>query len=749
MSINWIPVLPPALILLVTLGLLALLGFGSWILTTKNVPVKWIAILGGIRLLIILLFAVCMLQPIVSWTRSVKESQTLLVLLDVSQSMGIADPATKVTRLQEGIRWMESSGFASKIEKKSHVYWFAFDQNARSMDPGGLDSLQATSATTRFSESLSSAWEHYRQTASAAGAASTGSVVLFSDGNDFSNQDIVELAKSLGLAIYTLAPSSSKEKGGAADVAVANVQTPRRVLLGSETRFLVTLRQEGMENKPIKLKLKEEGKDVVPEQNVTFSTGQQERQVSIACRPSEAGIKEYEVEVITNPPDALQDNNRCKVSVQVIGARNEVLYLEDSWRWEFKFLRRIIEDDPSFSFTSFLARGDSTYVQYVEPDRKVSLGNFPQTKAELERFDTFILGDVNPKKWPKALIPAFNNLIVEGGKSLIVIAGPNIGDFVGIPELASLLPVEVTPDTANPIEGPIKVRISPDGMASPIFFCVNPALWNEIQPFDQVYPSLRKRPGATVLLEATEKAAPDGTPLAVIAEQTVGRGRVLFVGTDTLWKWQTTSVQSENANTPYTVFWQQALRGLTPAHLSTGSVNLWLQPNHSRYETGDTMTIRAEVQSDRPLAKPKIQSKLTFPDKKQIPLDFSPHPTLAGIYQAQIEAGGPGQYRVAAELLAEGKVVADSIIAIDVARSMAEMNSIRVNEVNLARIASDTGGKKIDRNDRKTWPMGENLPDVTVQKTRVFDLWNNFTLIILLVLLLGTDWLLRLLRGFV
>src|SRR6185503_17282301 len=117
---------------------------------------------------------------------------------------------------------------------------------------------------------------------------------------------------------------------------------------------------------------------------------------------------------------------RYAVSVQVLSDRHEILLLEDAWRWSFKFLRRILEDDPSFSMTAMLTRSQTAFVQFGEPDRKVNLGRFPQGRAELDWFDTIILGDVNPTRWPRGLSAAIAKSVKDDGKSLVVVAGPNI-----------------------------------------------------------------------------------------------------------------------------------------------------------------------------------------------------------------------------------------------------------------------------------------------------------------------------------
>jgi hypothetical protein len=573
-------------------------------------------------------------------------------------------------------------------------------------------------------------------------------VLLVSDGNDFDSRDPAEAARHLGLSIDTLAPAEVPSGAEPARVQIAQVQAPRRVLLGAESRFLVSLQQTGLAGKPLQLQLKE-GDKLVATQPFTFADRQQDQTVGVAFRPEEAGLKEYTLAVAGLPtPDAqrIPDNH---FSVQVVGARNEVLFLEDSWRWEFKFLRRIFEDDPSFSLTAFLSRGQNAFVQFAEPDRRTQVNGFPQSRGELAGFDTLVLGSVEPRRWPRGFADALRQLVEEDGKSLIVLAGPNLRQMMNEPGLAALLPVELSTESATPVAGPVAVRVSEEGLATPFFAAPGgapAAFWSSLPAVDQIYPVVRKKAAATALVEAAQMANSYGK-LIVMAEHTVGRGRVLFVATDTLWKWQMLATATEGP-TPYQVFWQQALRALAPIRQSTGNVNLNLEADRSRYEPGQTVTLRAAVQSEHTLPKVRVQAQVTLPDGKQLPLDFAPSPTEPGIHTARFDATMPGQHKVAASVIVEDKAAADMLLAFDVQAGSGELAGGAVNEANLQRIARDTGGRAINRADPATWKDLANIEKVPVTRLKTVDLWNDYGLLVLLSLLLGADWLLRLLRGF-
>jgi len=745
MTISWMPVLPPWLVAVFTVALLGLLGRGSLLLVEKRLPRRWILGLGALRVAIVAVFALCLLQPIVSFRRTVPEGPPVLVLLDTSKSMGLKDSAAPNGRLPEAVQWLTRSGLQGKLAGRPNVLWFAFDGHARAVTPADLPGLTTSGTTTRYAESLADAWEHYRQQRSeAAPLVPGGRVLLVSDGHDFGARAVTDVARELGLAVDTLAPAAATGGAEAAHVSIAQVQAPRSVSLGAESRFNVALRQEGLAGRALTLNLKDGGK-LVATQPFTFAAGQPEKSVTLSFQPAEAGLKEYAVEVAGTPAVAPVR----KFSVQVLGARNEVLFLEDNWRWEFKFLRRIFEDDPGFALTAFLSRGESAFVQLAEPDRRTKVTGFPQSRAELAGFDTLVLGSADPRRWPRGFASVLQQLVEEDGKSLIVIGGPNLAALAAHPALAALLPVQLSPESAAPVPGPVAVRVTAEGLAAPFFAVpggVPEAYWAALPPVDQIYPPLRKQPAATVLAEAAKLANPYGN-LILMAEHTVGRGRVLFIATDTLWKWQMFATATEGP-TPFQVFWQQTLRALAPLRAGGGNVSLHLEPDRSRYEPGQTVVLRAEVRAAQPLSKPRVQARVTLPDGSQLPLDFAPNAAAPGTYTARFEAAAPGQHKVTASVVADDKAVADTLIAFDVEASNAELASQRLNESGLRRIAHDTGGNYLNRAVPATWRALENLEKVPVSRVETVDLWNRFVLLILLAVLMGTDWLLRLLRGF-
>lgn len=737
LSLQLTPVLPVWVIVLLCAALLGALAYGSVTLIRRQVPHRAVVILGVLRVAIILLFALVLLHPVVSYTREIQRPPEMLVLLDTSESMALPGSTEGATRLHEVIHDLDRRGLAKELATRFDLRWFSFHRSASPLEGDDWTGVKADGAGTQYSESLLQAWKYHR--ASSPSGARPERVLLISDGHDRGKEDIVDTARRLGVAVDVLMPGSPPKNQMPAPIRVADVQGAQRVLLGSETHFLVTLRSERTKtDRKVTVRMLEAAKELDATQ-VVLRAGRTEERVRLAHRPGEVGSKRYEFRADDSPPFSF--------SAQVMDGKHEVLVLEDSWRWEFKFLRRVLEEDPSFRFTGLLSRGGGAFMQFAAPDRQSQLVGFPQDRSQLAGFDTIVVGDVNPKRWPRELARSLRQMVVENGRSLVVLAGPNLAHWTDEPDLLALLPVEIARDTANPVSGPVPIRVTVEGARSPFFLQPGSRLDQAaLPPLDQIYPPLRKKPAATVLLEAAKLANASG-PLIVMAEQTVGRGRVLFIGTDTLWKWQTLTTAADEKTTPFHLFWQQSLRALAPTKPTGSAVNLWLQPHRSRYQARQRIAIRAEIEATGPLSQPTVAAVVSLPSGKTFPLTFSADPSAPNAFVAEFEARRPGAYRLTASVVSNGRPAAEAATVVDVDESKPESEDVPVNAENLIRIASSTGGTVIDVDDPETWPPSAGA--VTVIEPVTVDLWNRSYLLIVLVLIAGVDWLLRLLRGYV
>ena len=102
------------------------------------------------------------------------------------------------------------------------------------------------------------------------------------------------------------------------------------------------------------------------------------------------------------------------------------------------------------------------------------------------------------------------------------------------------------------------------------------------------------RPGAVALLNASTK---DQT-VPVVAWQRYGKGQVLGIATNTMWKWA--AAGDPNARS-YGRFWRQAVRGLTKK-LEGGSL-LGISWNQDHYRPGEQAVVEVQVRSEEEQAE--------------------------------------------------------------------------------------------------------------------------------------------------
>jgi hypothetical protein len=155
------------------------------------------------------------------------------------------------------------------------------------------------------------------------------------------------------------------------------------------------------------------------------------------------------------------------------------------------------------------------------------------------------------------------------------------------------------------------------------------------------------------------------------------------------------------------------------------------------------------VQSAKSLPAATVQATLTAPGGARLPISLNIDPANPARYRATITPSEVGTYHVQGLMLSEGKTVAEANSDFQTEEARDEARDIGVDYVNLRRIAAATGGNFIDPANIAIWPIPDAETTAPVPQARMFDLWNSFALLLLLLAVLGTDWVLRVMKGFV
>ena len=119
---------------------------------------------------------------------------------------------------------------------------------------------------------------------------------------------------------------------------------PAKALANSRLEAQVTLRQSGFGGTRATLTMLAGGNVVASREILLKGSGQQIE--NLEFNAGAAGVKNLEVKLNPLPGEENLDNNRLTRVMSVDDSKRHILYVEGEPRWEYKFLRRAVEDDP-------------------------------------------------------------------------------------------------------------------------------------------------------------------------------------------------------------------------------------------------------------------------------------------------------------------------------------------------------------------------------------------------------------------
>ena len=271
---------------------------------------------------------------------------------------------------------------------------------------------------------------------------------------------------------------------------------------------------------------------------------------------------------------------------------------------------------------------------------------------------------------------------------------------------------------------PFTMQLAAVGAAHPIFQLYDDAaqnrrVWTRMPEFYWAGAVKEPTPGAIVL--AQMQTVDGGRPL--IAQHYYGRGRVLYLATDSTYRWR-----RNIGDHLFYRFWGQAVRHTANVNQRSGE-DSWMDVYPSRVQPGETVTIEL-------FAVDKAGNAIDRADMtvQVAGTDFAQRLTLeragqAGHYRGTWRPGELGGYKLSFTD-AQEKVMTS---AVQVAGSDAEMRRPTIDRDLLTRLADATAGRvvEVDEFDRVSeWIEGESR---TVNLVHEEDLWDNWLTLLVLV----------------
>ena len=684
----------------------------------------YILVLGGM--------AWCMLLPGIRNTFTQVRKPRFLIALDTSQSMALT-PAPEVPSRWNVAQEALKRPWLGRLAAECEVEFFPFDVGLTENSPlaeAGL--LQPTGAATRLRHAL-------KKIAERSAGTDVAGMVLLSDGTDTGEalDDWAGVAQSFPVYTLRLEPPGGWKQDP--DVRIDAVTTSRRVTLGWKSELKVKVSGQGTRGASVAVQLFENGAlhSEIPTQ-IPDEGG--EREVTFELEHPKMGTFQYRVCVPPLAGEKNKEDNEQSLSVEVVDARNRLLYLEGVPRWEYKYIRRMLLAERQVSSIIFFTGPDGT------PQGGTPVGNVTadMTPQQLAYFKIILLGNIDAKELGAARAKNLVKFVEEGG-SLILLGGARGWNAGGLTEteLGKMLPVRS--GSVRTLEGdkPYPVKLSEAARAHPAF-AGDAALWQNIPPILSLFTGFSLSPGAETLVSAE---TPSG-PQPVVATQRFGQGKVTAILTDSLWRWQL-GPEAGKAR-PYERFWTQLISWLLPRQETLEGMKLEFFSDREQIFLGESIELNARFGTEQTPKPDSVEAKITQPDKREVPYRMAPQlvslpsgKSFPG-FTASFAATQPGLYQVSGSAKVKGQTYASEPFSFFVKPHSPETVPRPAKAEILQAISAASGGRFFESADELNEHLGKLQFHTTVQKLSDYrTLWREWPSVIVLMTLLAASWGLR------
>ena len=698
--------------------------------------------LSAIRIAALAVLAFILFRPMLLVSTVVPQRNFLGILIDDSGSMRIRDAGDEprsdfVSRNLAD----DEDGLRAALGDRFLLRFFRFSSSVERM--ADADTLAFSGERTDLAGALDGAVQEL------AGLPLSG-LVLVSDGAENSDGSLTETLlalKARSIPVFTIGLGRERFSR---DIEVRRVETPRRVLLGSTLVVEVLIAQTGYAGESVRLVVEDDGR-ILSSQAIVLPRNGEAVPVRVQFSAEEPGPRTITFRVEPRDDELVAGNNERQALIQVEDRRRKILYLEGEPRFEVKFIRRAIADDDNVQVVVLQRSAENKFLRLDVDDAEELRGGFPRTREELFQYSGLILGSVEASFFTHDQLRMIADFVSQRGGGLLMLGGRNAfaeGGYAGTP-LADALPVVLEPGGGEG-EGPfaeVTVRPTPAGRTHPVLRfgedeATSAERWELLPPLSVRNVVARVKPGAVSLLTG-ESDGLERTQV-VLAYHRYGRGKAIAFTVQDSWLWQMhADVPLEDMS--HETLWRQLLRWLVAD--VPGRVDL-AQPVE-RIVPGEPATITAEVEDERFLRvnHARVEARITSPsgEESSVPLEW----TVArdGEYSAGFVPEEEGIYEIAVRAALEGEPTDSSVAYALAGEANLEPFNAEMRRPLLERVAQETGGRFYTPATSAALPEEIIYTEAGTTVIEEAEIWDMPILFLLLVGLIGGEWLYRRARG--
>jgi hypothetical protein len=683
----------------------------------------------------------------------------LRILIDTSESMLTKD-CGGLSRFQTVQEKILNENRLRSLSKEFQIEINGFDETVHPLSTAELYSdpnQVATGRATHLAECVTSFVSEIP--AHEEGA----SLIVISDGRDTQSDPIsvaAAAAKSRNVPVHTVALGGQTLR---ADLAVMAVPMQDYLLPDEPGAILVKVFQSGLDDAATTLTVTHgQERQKFP---IAFNN-RQVVEVQVPVQQKESGQYEYQVAIDPIRGEAETDNNRQTVFCDVQKKRIRLLLLEGQPFWDSKFLAQSLRKDEHIDVTQISQLSNDKRETIVTRTEDGS-PQIPRTAEDWDRYDVVVLGQSIERVLPAETAALLDDFVSNHGGHVIFARGLayDRGTAAGravAQQMSKLEPVVWGTGRMDQLQ----LALTPTGRGSQWFSIAKTGVDADLAlaslpGFERAIVIQRAKP-ATIVLAVTGKASslpgsippPAGLqtdsdkpavklPYAqpAIVRMTYGRGTVVGVLGDGLWRWSLLPPDKQTYVGFYDTFWSNLVRWLAMGGEFSPDQQVALHLSRTTLRLGDPLAVDVVYKHAPPAgAHPKLA--LTDPAHKSRGIEMEPIPSREPRFRAKLNPDRAGVYELTVET--PGMQPARQTHRFNVYNTNVERLMTAADPMALRMLAEHSGGRfyEADRaadlvNQIRLFHQSQRVPP------QLEYVWDNGAIMVLLLVWAGCEWLLR------
>ena len=697
-----------------------------------RVLVIWAMQSGLVTLILVLLW-----QPAMTVSELNSQQNIIAVVIDDSRSMSLADENGR-TRESAALAALQG-GVLSGLQQLFQTRVYRLGAEIKRID--SLKAISPVEPATRIEAGL-------KQLVEETSDLPIGAILLLSDGGQNTaglagseiGSEALHALRNRRLPVHTIGFGNPE---AAHDVEIEDVSVAANAVANARIATTVTLTQHGFTGDKATLSVRGGDKTLAEREIILEPDGRlQTEPLFFPVGP--AGAKSLTFSVAPLAGEENLANNALTRPILVTDSKCRILYIEGEPRWEYKFIRRAEDDDPTVQVVSMLRTSENKiYRQGLSNPDELAQG-FPVRAEDLFGYCGIIIGSVAADYFTPLQQELLREFVDRRGGGILFLGGSSSlsdGSWTAS-SLNELLPTFLPAGNHTFHRNPATVELTSAGIDSPITRLLddpqkNSERWRKLTYLADYEDPGSPKPGATELVDM--HAGHRRLPLLIT--QNYGHGRTAILATGGTWRWQ----MSEALGDPsHDLFWQQLLRWLVGE--SPGPVTASMPARLLQDEGHVQLTAQVRDRTFQPAADAHVTARIVGPSNTDALVELNPSQETPGLYLADWTAEKPGSYL--AEIVAESSGAPPQELGRDVVtfqreNGVAENFHTAQNRLLLQQLSESTGGRYWQPSDLKNLPRDLSYSEAGISVRTTKKLWDMPIVFFFLLGLPVGEWLLR------